>query len=164
VLAAVYRKGYRIDPDQLLFLALKVGVSVLSVPILVTLFRRHKRSGSGYRKQDGLAFERYVAAILPRLGFTNVMLTERYDLGVDIVAAKGGLTWGIQVKQYNGLVKAAAVRQVVTALNMYGCNRAMVVTNSSFSRPAIALAQSNNCVLIDKHQLEEWITSAKRRY
>jgi HJR/Mrr/RecB family endonuclease len=47
-------------------------------------------------------------------------------------------------------VKADAVRQVVTGLRIYGCDCAMVVTNSVFSRVAIRLADSNRCVLIDR--------------
>lgn len=57
-----------------------------------------------------------------------MQLTEHYDLGVDIVARKDGVTWGVQVKHYSGLVGINAVRQVVVALKMYGCDRAMVVT------------------------------------
>ena len=33
----------------------------------------------------------------------------------------------------------------------------MVVTNSVFSRPAKELAADNNCVLIDRDTLAEWI-------
>ena len=102
---------------------------------------------------SGLEFERYVAKLLKSQGYSHVRLTEKYDLGVDIVACKDGICWGIQVKRYSGLVKASAVRQVVTALRKYDCDRAMVVTNSTFSRVAIELANSNDCVLIDRDKL-----------
>lgn len=99
---------------------------------------------------DGTTFEYYVAQLLIERGYTNVSLTERYDYGVDIVAEKDGIRWGIQAKRYSGLVKAAAVRQVVTGLPLYGCDRAMVITNSTFSTVAMRLAEGNNCVLIDR--------------
>lgn len=108
---------------------------------------------------DGLVFERYVADLLKKQGFRNVSLTEQYDMGVDIVAEKGGQRWGIQVKRYNGLVKAAAVRQVVTALKFYGCERSMVVTNSTYSNVARQLADSNGCILIDRTELIRLIMS-----
>jgi HJR/Mrr/RecB family endonuclease len=120
----------------------------------------HRKSNLGLESIDnmtGLQFERYIANLLKRRGYTNVQLTEQYDLGVDIIASKDGITWGIQVKRYSGLVKAEAVRQVVTALKFYGCNKAMVITNSSFSRVAIALADSNDCVLVDRQILLKWI-------
>ena len=106
---------------------------------------------------SGLDFEHYIAKLLKTQGYNNVRLTEEYDYGVDIIAAKDGITWGIQVKCYSGLVKAETIRQVVTALRMYHCDRAMVITNSTFSRPAITLADSNDCVLVNGHVLRSWI-------
>ena len=102
---------------------------------------------------DGLVFEKYVANLLKQQGYSNVSLTEQFDYGVDIIATKNGICWGIQVKRYSGLVKAEAVRQVVTGLRVYGCDRAMVITNSVFSRVAVQLADSNDCVLIDRDGL-----------
>lgn len=106
---------------------------------------------------DPLEFEKFVEMLLKAQGFTRTRLTERYDYGVDIVAHKDGITWGVQVKRYNNMVKAEAVRQVFTALTRYKCDRAMVVTNNVFSRPAKALASDNNCVLIDRDELAKWI-------
>jgi HJR/Mrr/RecB family endonuclease len=105
----------------------------------------------------GLQFEKYVASVLKQRGFTSIQLTEQYDLGVDIIAHKNGIKWGIQVKRYSGLVKADAVRQVVTALKFYSCDKAMVITNSSFSRVAVELADSNDCLLIDRDKLTAWL-------
>jgi len=83
----------------------------------------------------GLEFEKYVTKYLRNQGYkTN--LTEKYDLGIDIVAVKDGIRYGVQVKRYKGVVGANAVRQAVTALNLYDCDRAMVVTNSYFSNTA----------------------------
>lgn len=104
---------------------------------------------------DGLKFEQYVAVLLRSNGFQNVTLTEKYDLGIDIIAEKNSIRWGIQVKRHSGLVKAVAVRQVVTALRLYGCDRPMVITNSVYSTVAKQLAIGNDCVLIDRLGLKE---------
>jgi restriction system protein len=154
-LAAFYHKGYWRNLDQLPMLALLVGAVVMVLAVAAGLLKRHKAI-RGHHKLDGLAFERYVASLLPGQGFANIRLTERYDLGVDIIAHKDGIIWGIQVKHYRVLVKASAVREVVTALNYYGCQRAMVVTSSFFSRPAVELATSNFCVLVDGNDLASW--------
>jgi HJR/Mrr/RecB family endonuclease len=98
----------------------------------------------------GLEFERCVAKLLKVQGFEHVRLTEEYDLGVDIIGEKNGIIWGIQAKRYTSLVGANAVRQAVAALKYYGCDRAMVVTNSYYSRVATELARTNNCRLIDR--------------
>ncbi|MFZ2545068.1 MAG: restriction endonuclease [Candidatus Saccharimonadales bacterium] len=99
---------------------------------------------------NGLDFEQYVAGLLRKNGFHNVSLTERYDFGVDIIAEKDGVRWGIQAKRHSGLVKAAAVRQVVTGLRLYNCDQAMVITNSTYSVVARRLATGNDCVLVDR--------------
>lgn len=119
--------------------------------------RRDIQNPSIYQVDNmtGLEFEKYVAQQLKSLGYKHVRLTEKYDLGVDIIAEKDGVRWGIQVKRYSGLVKADAVRQVVTALKSYNCDRAMVITNSSFSQTAKELASSNDCVLIERDFLME---------
>lgn len=105
---------------------------------------------------DGLEFETYIAGVLKKCGYTNIKLTEEYDYGVDIIAVKDGIRWGIQVKRYSGLVKADAVRQVVTGLRIYDCDRAMVIANSVFSRVAVHLANSNGCILIDRSGLAKF--------
>lgn len=121
-------------------------------------YKYHQRNRAGsIEVMSGVKFERYVARLLERNGYRHVRLTERYDYGVDIIAEKDGVKWGIQVKRHSGLVKANAVRQVVTALRKYDCNRAMVITNSSFSHVATELAQCNDCVLIDGKRLARWL-------
>lgn len=102
---------------------------------------------------DGLEFEKYIANTLKKQGYSIMTLTEQYGYGVDIIANKVSVRWGIQVKRYSGLVKAEAVRQVVAGLRVYGCDRAMVITNSVFSKFALSLAKSNRCVLLDRNDL-----------
>jgi len=106
---------------------------------------------------SGLDFEKYVAIMLKKQGYIKVRLTEKYDLGVDIIAEKDGIRWGIQVKRYSGLVKASAVRQVVSALNVYHCDKAMVISNSNYSCTAQRLAESNKCVLVGRNILLLWL-------
>ncbi len=102
---------------------------------------------------NSFEFEQYVAMLMRNNGYRNVSLTEKYDMGVDIIAEKDGVRWGVQVKRYSGLVKASAVRQVVTGLKLYGCDRAMVITNSTYSTTARMLAAGNDCELIDRRSL-----------
>ena len=111
------------------------------------------KSSNSYPLKDidnmtGLQFERYIAKLLKTKGYTNIKLTEKYDLGIDIIATKDNIRYGIQVKRYSYPVKADAVRQAVTALNYYNCDKAMVITNSTFTKTAIKLAQSNGCRMI----------------
>ena len=147
---ALYSRG--IDLTNAPKYAVIVGLIVFLLIVIIEVSRRLKvrQSNSDVSQMNGFEYEKYVAKRLKDLGYTNIRLTEKYDLGVDIIANKDGLKWGIQVKKYSGLVGAEAVRQVVTALNHYGCDRAMVITNSTFSEPAKLLARSNNCVVLNK--------------
>ena len=129
-----------------------------TIRMVVKIYRFVCRITTNFRlsdvdTMDGLDFEKYVANILKKQGYSNITLTEQYDYGVDIIATKNSVRWGIQVKRYSRLVKADAVRQVVTGLRVYGCDRAMVITNSVFSRVAVQLADSNECVLVDRSEL-----------
>jgi len=140
-------------------------VAIISLPTTTKLviktrqYRRlHSSSMASMDNITGLEFEKYVAKLLKCRGYKHVRLTEKYDLGVDIIAEKDGIRWGIQVKRYSGLVKTDAVRQVVTALRSYNCDRAMVITNNSFSQTAKELASSNDCVLVDRSILMKWPT------
>ncbi len=148
-------------------LLLAAIVYVVSNPIidlcngLIALYKNYKmkrliRSTSNIDSLTWNEFECYVADGLKKQGYTNVHLTEHYDLGIDVVATKDGVTWGVQVKHYSRSVRIEAVREAVAGLKAYKCDRAMVVTNSFFTAPAIELAKCNNCVLIDRQAIAKW--------
>ncbi len=118
------------------------------------LYRQHvNRSMKSIDTMTGLEFEKFVAQLLRENGYTRVKLTNTYDYGLDILARKDGVRWGIQVKRNSSLTKADAVRQAVTGLKVYRCDRAMVISSNHFSRYATVLAKANNCVLIDRQAL-----------
>lgn len=148
-------------------LLLAAIVYVVSSPIiefcewLITLYKNYKmkkliQSTSDIDSLSWSEFEHYVADKLKMQGYTNVWLTEHYDLGVDVVATKDGIIWGVQVKHYSNPVRIEAVRAAVAGLKIYKCDRAMVVTNNFFTAPAIELANSNNCILIDRQAIAKW--------
>jgi hypothetical protein len=143
-----YVHGFNITkaPYYAVVIGLIVFVLILIFEVAKRIFNFHPYSSANDR--SGMQYERFVAKKLLHMGYTKVRMTEKYDLGVDIIAIKNGIKWGIQVKYSNGMVGANAVRQVVTALSHYGCDKSMVITNASFSYPAILLAQSNECELM----------------
>jgi HJR/Mrr/RecB family endonuclease len=136
-----------------------LGITIFAVMMtwLIRLVLSRRNKPLNIDAMTGLEFENYVAALLKQNGFRRVRLTKRFDYGVDIIAEKKGICWGIQVKRHAGLVNANAVRQVVTALKMYSCDRSMVITNSTFSTIAQRLAKAINCVLIDRNGLQRLI-------
>ena len=154
--------------QQLILILLCVAVLLFGLGLFITLLRnlkvdkqiaRFRYAQSQIDNMSGLEFEHFVARLLPSQGYRHIRFTEHYDFGVDIIAEKAGLLWGIQVKRLSSQVKMAAVRQAVTALKHYRCDRAMVITNSDFSSSAKELAISNNCLLIDRQELMQWLDS-----
>lgn len=152
-------------PALVIVLAVMIVLAIIGLVVRKAVQKKHQYDAialSAVDTMDGLEFERYLADLLKRRGYTDISLTEKYDLGVDIIAKKDGVIWGIQAKRYSGSVKAEAIRQAYTALNRYHCNRAMVITNSVYSRQAKLLAADNNVVLIDRQTLSEWIYVASK--
>ena len=103
-------------------------------------------------------FEEYVAKILDHRGYKTKVIGQAGDMGVDVVASKGGEKYAIQVKPYSSPVSRTAVSDAVAGQACHGCNAAMVVTNNYFTKGAWALAQSTNCQLVDRDTLAKWIT------
>ena len=106
---------------------------------------------------DGLEFERYVSRILKSRGFITQVTPATGDLGVDIIATRGGVRYAIQVKRYQKAVSRRAVSDAVAAKDYYHCSGAMVITNSYFSSGAIELAKSAHCELVDRHIFAKWV-------
>lgn len=161
---AYAHKSLAIKIEHLIPTIFLIVVGLISLKIITKLVFRvsgciklHNPDMATIDKMTGLEFEICVSKLLRAQGYKNIRLTEKYDLGVDIIAEKDDIRWGIQVKRYSGLVKANAVRQVVTALKKYDCDRAMVITSSTYSRVAKDLASCNNCVLVDRDILSKWV-------
>jgi len=134
---------------------------VLGTALLTLQRRMHRQARTQLYQSDvnhmsGEAFENYIADLLPYQGFSHIVFTERYDRGIDIIARKDDVLWGIQIKRHRYSVKISAVRQVVAALNFYKCQKSMVITNSVFTRRAQELALSNNCQLVNGTELKIW--------
>lgn len=145
-----------------LFIVILIAISLVVLVFTLRISKKLSRFTSSdsvelrhIDRMSGTDFELYVAQLLRRKGFRNIKLTEKYDYGVDITAEKDSVRWGVQVKRSKGIVKAIAVRQVVTALRKYNCDRAMLVTNNSYSKYAKELARVNDCKLIDRNALEK---------
>jgi HJR/Mrr/RecB family endonuclease len=79
------------------------------------------------------------------------------DQGADIIASKDGDKFAVQVKHYKTKLNNSPIQEAVAAMAQYHCTRSMVITNSHFTAGAKILAASNNCILVDREKLGEWI-------
>jgi HJR/Mrr/RecB family endonuclease len=79
------------------------------------------------------------------------------DQGVDLVVDIGQRRYAIQAKGYVNSVGNSAVQEAVAGMAHYGCNCSAVITNSRFTAGAVALAESNCCVLIGEDQIPAFV-------
>jgi hypothetical protein len=108
----------------------------------------------------GVEFETWIGKRLRERGFEVSGTPNTGDQGADLIAKKNDRTIVIQAKRHQGAVGNKAVQEVIGAIAYYGGDEGWVVTNSSFTRAAKALAQKNNVRLVDGKNLEqEWIAS-----
>ncbi len=99
---------------------------------------------------NGKDYERHAAGYLRLHGFRHVKLTGNSgDYGVDIVATRRMHRYAVQCKFYSKPVGVAAIQQVVGGMAYYNCDRALVITNSTFTRQARQLAETNGVMLLD---------------
>jgi HJR/Mrr/RecB family endonuclease len=98
---------------------------------------------------SGPEFETYVGRILTKCGYRVSGTPATGDQGADLIAERDGRKIIIQAKRYDDTVGNKAVQEVLGALSFYGGDEGWVVTNSTFTPSAKALAQKANVKLID---------------
>jgi predicted RecB family endonuclease len=104
----------------------------------------------------GNNYEHYVAEVLKNQGYTNVQVTKQSgDYGVDVLAQKGRDRYAVQCKHYSDPVGVKAVQEVHSGMMYYKCDRAMVVTNSSFTKPAMQMAHKLGVELVGNVCMQE---------
>lgn len=101
----------------------------------------------------GAEFERYVGHVFYENGHHAAATKGSGDYGVDLVL-DGKIA--VQVKRYSSPVGPGAVQEVVAGKVVYDCAEAWVVTNSTFTRAAVALAKANGVRLIAGDELQ-WL-------
>ncbi len=104
---------------------------------------------------SGAEFETAVGRVLLEYGWHASATAATGDQGADIIACKGDRRVIIQAKRYSGAVGNNAVQEVVGAILFYGGTEGCVVTNSTFTPAARALAQKNNIRLFDGSRFGE---------
>ena len=112
---------------------------------------------------NGYEFESFVANLYKTLGYNILDVTSKSgDQGADVIIEKDNIKYAIQVKYYTNPVGNKAIQEIVAAKSFYKTDKAMVVTNSTFTQQAITLAKANDVILIDGNELEKLINQAKK--
>lgn len=101
----------------------------------------------------GHEFEDYLKDIFKLLGYSVTKTPLSGDQGADLILLKNCTKTVVQAKKYSRKVSNKAVQEIVAAINYYKADKAIVVTNSSFTKSAIDLALSNKVELWDGKKL-----------
>lgn len=103
---------------------------------------------------DGEEFEDLLAIYFKSLGLKVTKTKRSHDYGADLILEKDGEKIAIQCKLYfNRTVSNSAVQEIATAKDFYGAEKAVVITNSKFTKPAQILAEKIGVKLIDREGL-----------
>lgn len=159
-----------------LFIAL--GVAVLVLLVLVVRQRLAERRARLARQREldsyvgstdgmsGADFERLVARLLQRDGFTDVRIPGGAgDLGADVLAKRpDGRTVVVQCKRYaqQRSVGSPDVQKFLgTCFHEHGADEAWFVTTTRFSKAASDLGTRRGVLLVDRQQLAEWMAGRR---
>lgn len=111
---------------------------------------------------EGHEFEYFCADLLSRNGYKDVEVTRGSgDQGIDIIAYKDGIKYGVQCKCYSSAIGNKAVQEAFSGKTYYSCHVAAVLTNRYFTKSAKDLADNNRVLLWDRDKLEELIRNAE---
>lgn len=117
-----------------------------------------------YDNMNGHQFEYFCSNILSKNGFENVNVTKGSgDQGIDIIAYKDGIKYGIQCKCYSSDVGNKAVQEAFSGKVFYNCHIAAVLTNRFFTKSAIELSKKNGVVLWDRNKLNDFIRNSRNK-
>lgn len=111
---------------------------------------------------DGHEFEHFCALILLKNGFSQAVVTPGSgDQGVDILAVKDNIKYAVQCKCFATPLGNKPIQEVHAGKAFYSCHVGVVMTNSTFTPGAIALAQATGTLLWDRTELQKMMTQEK---
>lgn len=123
---------------------------------------KKKGISAHFDNMDGLEFEKFCAGLLEKNGYNNISVTKgSADQGVDIIAFRDGVKYGIQCKCYSSYIGNKAVQEIYAGKHFYHCHVGIVLTNRFFTSSAIELAEQNGIILWDRNKLMEMINKAE---
>jgi Holliday junction resolvasome RuvABC ATP-dependent DNA helicase subunit len=101
------------------------------------------------RAMSGAEFERFVANVFQRQGYTAELTSASGDHGIDIILRKLGQVVAVQCKQWESVVGEPILRDFYGAIVNAGVNTGFVVTSSNFTAQAEEFAQNKPIILYD---------------
>lgn len=139
-----------------------LGAGVVLLASLITIYRiKNRKKHYSWDDMEGHEFEHFCADLLRRRGFQDVRVTKGSgDFGIDILAERDGISYGIQCKNYTTPIGVKAVQEVYAGRDYYDCMVGVVMSNQYFTGPAVEAAKKLKIVLWDRGYMEEMLGEA----
>lgn len=106
---------------------------------------------------SGQAYELFVSKILANLGCKTEITKGSGDQGADIIGMYRNHKFVVQCKFYSAAVGNKAVQEAHAAKTYYRADRAIVVSNTNYTKSASELADSLGISLLHHQELEKFI-------
>ena len=106
---------------------------------------------------SGEEFEIFLKHLYEIMGYIVELTPKTGDQGADLILQKNNKKIVAQAKFYSNPVGNFAIQEVVAATKYYNADKAIVVTNNVFTKPAKDLADANDVQLIDGNSLNACI-------
>ncbi|VVB60528.1 Restriction endonuclease [uncultured archaeon] len=96
--------------------------------------------GKPLKQMTGSQFEAFLQWFFEQQGYETTRMKKSHDKGGDLLIRKLGETLIIQAKRRTQNIGIPAIQEVYAASGYYQATRALVITTSRFTQPALDLA------------------------
>jgi restriction endonuclease Mrr len=110
---------------------------------------------------SGTEFEHFMANVFAKQGYPVQLTPCSGDQGVDLLLTIDERRVAVQLKRHTAPVGNAAVQQALAGMIHYKAKEAWVITTSTFTKSARQLATSTAVRLIDRNELEDWLSDLR---
>jgi HJR/Mrr/RecB family endonuclease len=109
--------------------------------------------GKPIKRMTGLQFEQFLQWFFERQGYQVTRMKMSHDKGIDLLLRKPGVLIAVQAKRRQKTCGLKCVQEVYAGLAYYKGTHALVITTSTFTKPAVEFANRLGVELWDWDRL-----------
>ncbi|WP_088103916.1 restriction endonuclease [Halalkalibacter urbisdiaboli] len=139
---------------------------LLSIPLLCFGWSQLKRASAFYSYNwsdiDQLSTREFESLLIPYFhnqGYSVTNVTDTSLCKVNFVLRKRGIKVVVIVKKQENNVDSLSVKELIEAKDMFGANKALLITNLYYTSTAKKLAATENVNLVDRTALHSILTN-----
>jgi restriction system protein len=161
-----FRFGSELILDRSILDAPATEIRVARFAPSFSLLRQLQNGSAAIDEMSWRDFERLIAALLERDGYTVELMDGTKDGGVDVMATKNlgpsgyfRTLWQAKKKNQSNKVGISVVRELADTRQEFGASKGIIVTSSYLTRGAIERINRDKFILgkVDRRDLDAWI-------